>query len=218
MDIFLRMPITMMIIIGTIVSSIMAFPHNVQGLDQMRKPEWFDKFKFNATAVAGDGEIYRLFSYGFVHANWMHLAFNMFTLFFFGGLVESTFKYELPMLGGLVYLAFYIVAIGASTIHDLVKYKNQPYYNAVGASGAVSAVVFAAILFQPNMKLMFIFLPIPITAWIFGLLYLAYSVYMAKKGTDNIGHYAHFWGAIFGFVMPIFINPDFLSSFFGVLF
>lgn len=212
------MPITMAIIIGTTIISVMSFPLDVQGFDQVRKPEWFDKFKFNASAVAGSGQFYRLFSYGFIHANWMHLAFNMITLYFFGDQVEGTFKQTFPLFGGVFYIVFYVVAIAASSLHDLIKYKNQPYYNAVGASGAVSAVLFASILFNPNMKLMFIFLPIPITAWIFGLLYLGYSVYMARKGTDNIGHNAHFWGAIFGFVVPILIYPEFIRRFVNILF
>lgn len=217
MGVFALMPITMAIIIITAVTSVMAFPPYVQGLDSIRKPEWFDKFKFNANAVAEHGQIYRLFSYGFIHANWMHLIFNMLVLYFFGGLVEVTFKVTFGMFGGLIYLSFYIIGIGASSIHDLLKYKNQPYYNAVGASGAVSAVLYAAILFNPGMTLRLYF-AIPITAWVFGILYLAYSVYMARKGADNIGHYAHFWGAVFGFVVPILLHPEFLVSFYNILF
>lgn len=216
-NIIVSMPITLAIIIGTIVISVKSFPINVEGFDKIRKPEWFDKFKFNASAVAGSGQFYRLFSHAFIHANWAHLAFNMITLFFFGGLVEQTFKAVFPMFGGLIYISFYIVAIAASSLHDLIKYKKQPYYNAVGASGAVSAVLFAAILFNPTMTLR-VYFAIPITAWIFGLLYLAYSVYMARKGADNIGHNAHFWGAVFGFVVPILMYPEFIRMFVNILF
>lgn len=208
------MPITWSIIIITTISSLMSFPSNVQTIDSIRQPDWFDRFKFNAVAVTKHSQIYRLFSYGFVHANWMHLFFNMLTLYFFGHLVEGTFKTLFPGYGGIAYVLFYIVAIAISSLHDLIKYHNTSYYNAVGASGAVSAVVFAAILFKPDMKLMFILLPIPITAWIFGLLYLLYSAYMAKRGGDNIGHNAHFWGAVFGFVMPIILEPRLFTYFF----
>jgi len=207
------MPITWTIIIITVITSLMSFPSNVQTIDSIRQPHWFDKFKFNAVAVAKHSQIYRLFSYGFVHANWMHLFFNMLTLYFFGGLVENSFKVLFPGFGGIAYVLFYVAAIAISSLHDLIKYNKSAYYNAVGASGAVSAVVFAAILFKPDMKLMFILLPIPITAWIFGLLYLLYSAYMAKRGGDNIGHNAHFWGAVFGFVMPIILEPKLFNHF-----
>ena len=122
------------------------------------------------------------------------------------------------MFGGTIFVAFYIIAIAVSSVFDLIKYRNEPYYNAVGASGAVSAILFAAILFNPDMKLMLILIPIPITAWIFGILYLIYCVYMAKKGTDNIGHNAHFWGAIFGFFLPVILKPSLLIRFFDLIF
>ncbi len=213
-----QMPLTWLIIASTSIISILAFPQNVASIDSARKPEWFHKFLFNANDVAENGNYYRLFSYGFIHANWMHLIFNMLTLYFFGDIVENAFKAMYPMFGGTIYVAFYIVAIAVSSLFDLIKYKDAPYYNAVGASGAVSAILFAAILFNPDMKLRLILLPIPITAWIFGILYLFYSAYMAKRGRDNIGHNAHFWGAIFGFFLPIILKPALFVRFFSLVF
>jgi membrane associated rhomboid family serine protease len=174
--------------------------------------------KFNALAITKYKEFYRLFSYGLIHANWTHLIMNMFTLYFFGGIVEAGFKEIFGPLGGTIYILFYILAIAISSIADLIKHKNDSYYNAVGASGAVSAVLFAAILFYPNMKLFLFFIPIPITAWFFGIIYLAYSYFMAKKNIDNIGHNAHFWGSIFGFFFPILFQPQLFFHFLNNLF
>lgn len=212
------MKITFAIMIITIVTSIIAFPRNVQSINSIRKPEWFDKYKFNAVAVFKYKQIYRLLSYGFIHGSWMHLAFNMFTLYFFGGFVESTFQSLFPGFGGFVYILFYLLAIVFSSIQDLIVHRNHSYYNAVGASGAISAVLFAAILFNPSMKLFMFLIPIPITAWVFGILFLIYSVFMAKKQMDNIGHTAHFWGAIFGFVFPLVFYPSLIILFFEKIF
>ena len=210
--------ITIAIILLTTVTSIIAFPPNVPAPERLRRTDWFAKYLFNAPMILKNKQYYRLLSYGFIHANWWHLFFNMLTLWFFGPFVEKTFKYLFGHWGGTIFIVFYLLSIIISTIPDLIKFKDQYYYNAVGASGAISAVVFAAILFQPNMTLMFILLPIPITAWVFGLLYLAYSYFMAKKNIDNIGHSAHFWGAIFGFVFPILLKPGLLTYFFSQIF
>lgn len=214
----LKMQITFAIIILTTLTSLIAFPGNVRSIDSIRKPEWFDKFKFNALAVFKYKQIYRIISYGFIHADWMHLLFNMLTLYFFGKVVEDGFAQLFPGFGGLVYVGFYILALVVSSLQDLITHRNHAYYNAVGASGAVSAVLYSAILFYPDMKLYFILIPIPITAWIFGILYLIYSFYMARKKIDNIGHTAHFWGAVFGFVFPILFYPQLIVMFFKALF
>ncbi|MBN2892140.1 MAG: rhomboid family intramembrane serine protease [Bacteroidales bacterium] len=210
--------ITFTIILLTSITSIIAFPPNVRSIESVRKPEWFGRFKFNAFAIFKHKQVYRIVSYGFIHGDWMHLAFNMITLYFFGGLVEQTFELLFGTLGGIVYVGFYVLALVVSSIQDLITHRNHSYYNAVGASGAVSAVLFAAILFQPDMKLFFILIPIPITAWIFGIIYLIYSVVMSRKNLDNIGHTAHFWGAVFGFVFPLFFYPRLIILFFERLF
>ena len=208
------MKITFGIIIITTITSIIAFPSNVQSIESIRNLEWFDKLKFNALAVFKNNEFHRLLSYGFIHGSWMHLAFNMITLYFFGRIVESSFQVLFPNFGGFVYIGFYMLAIVFSTIQDLIVHRNHSYYNAVGASGAISAVLFAAILFAPSKKLYLFLIPIPITAWIFGIFFLIFSVFMARKKMDNIGHTAHFWGAIFGFVFPLLFYPKLLLLFF----
>ncbi len=209
---------TILIIAITTITSIIAFPPNVPSIDSIRRPEWFNKYLFNAVAVAKYKQYYRMLSYGFLHANWMHLFFNMLTLYFFAPGVETVFREIFGRFGGLLFLIFYLLAIVVSTVADLIKYRNNSSYNAIGASGAVSAVLFAAILIQPTMKIMFIFLPIPISAWFFGILYLGYSYYMSKRNIDNIGHSAHFWGAVFGFFFPIILKPGLIYFFFVQLF
>jgi membrane associated rhomboid family serine protease len=137
----------------------------------------------------------------------------MFVLYSFGEIVEQFFIYYFEFKGYVYFLLLYLGGVGFSTLFDYGKYKNDIYYNAVGASGAVSAVVFASILLYPAGKIFLFFIPIGIPAPIFGILYLVYSAYMAKKGNSIIGHSAHFWGAIFGIVFTVAINPTFFLLF-----
>lgn len=156
----------------------------------------------------------RFISHGFIHANWGHLLFNMITLYFFGGNVEFYFVNHFGITGGrAIYLILYIVAIIVSSIPAYVKHKNNSYYRSLGASGAVSAVLFASILIFPLSTLFILPIPFPIPAWLFGPLYLLYSYYMAKRGTDNIGHEAHFMGAVFGLAVTILLIPSTFARF-----
>ncbi len=191
--------------LGTIIVSIISFPENVASIDSLRNTKLFDKLKFNAYMIYHRKEWFRMFSAGLLHANWMHLGFNMFTLYFFGPIVEQYFELIFGKLGILLFILFYILALGVSSIYDLIKHKNDHHYNAIGASGAVAAVLFAAILFEPMMGLNIMFIPIDIPALFFGPAYLIYSYYMGRKQIDNIGHDAHFWGSVFGFVFPIIL-------------
>ena len=192
---------TLLIIIVTVLFSMAAF----------KRTQLIYKYNYSAYQVVHRKQWYRVFTHAFLHANWEHLIFNMISLYFFAPFVES-------QLGIIMFLLLYAGAAIASSIPDLIKHKDNPNYNALGASGAVSAVIFASILLNPLSKIMFILLPIPIPAVLFGVLYLAYSAYMSKKNIDNIGHNAHFWGAIFGFVFPILLHPSLLSNFFNQLF
>ena len=194
---------TIFIIGLTVLISIFAF----------NRRDVFDKLKFNAYYIHKDKDWYRFLSYGLIHADWTHLLINMFVLYSFGEIVEQYFIYYFEFKGYIYLLLLYIGGIGFSTLFDYGKYKNDIYYNAVGASGAVSAVVFASILLYPAGKIFLFFIPIGIPAPIFGILYLVYSAYSAKKGTGNIGHSAHFWGAIFGVVYTVAINPAFFLLF-----
>ncbi|MEI6852450.1 MAG: rhomboid family intramembrane serine protease [Bacteroidota bacterium] len=182
----------------------------------------FYRLKFNPFLVLHSKQWYRFFTYGFVHAGWMHLFVNMFVLYSFGNVVLDYYVEIFGLKGYYYFVLLYVGAIMMSTLPSFGKHKNDPGYNAVGASGAVSAVVFASILFVPLGRIYMFFIPIGIPAFIFGGLYLIYSAYMAKRGGDNIGHDAHFWGALFGVVFTIAIKPkvflyfiDQIKGFFG---
>jgi membrane associated rhomboid family serine protease len=190
-------PITAVIIVVTVVISIVAF--NNRG--------FFEKWKFNSYEVYYRKKFLRLISYGFIHASYIHLAINMFVLWSFGEVVEKVFAQLFPVFGGLLFAVMYLSAIVVSTLYSTFKHRNNTAYSAVGASGAVSAVVFGSILFDPTAGIYFFFIPIPIPAFIFGLLYLVYSWVMGRRGKDNIGHDAHFWGALYGLVFIIACEP-----------
>ena len=166
------------------------------------------KFIFLPAKIKETGEWYRFFSSGLIHADWMHLLFNMYVLYSFGQSVEQYFGYYFgDIFGRILYLLMYVVAIGASSISDYKEHQDYYGYAALGASGAVSAVVFASIFFDPwQGEIGILFLPGSIPPMLFGALYLWYSSYMAKRQLDNIGHNAHFWGAVFGFVFTFLIS------------
>ncbi len=197
--------LTWIIIIGTAIVSIMAF--NNYAL--------FEKLKFNAYSIKHNKETSRFFTYALVHAGWWHLIINMFVLWSFGRIVEGYFSSIYGIKGELYYAILYIAGVIFSTLPDFYKYKNNSYYNAVGASGAVSAVVFASILIYPSGSIFIFPIPFPIKSWLFGILYLVYSAYMAKKGIDNVGHSAHFWGAVVGVVIMLIFAPSTFVSFFN---
>ena len=174
----------------------------------------FDKLKFNAYAIKHHRQFYRFLSHGFVHGGWAHLLFNMLVLISFGRIVENSFQQIWGnTLGGFYFIVLYVGGLVISSAPSYFKNQDNEYYNAVGASGAISSVLFASILFDPWSKIYIIFIPIGIPAFIFGALYLIFSAYMAKKGTDNIGHDAHFWGAIFGLGYTIILKPPLFTRF-----
>lgn len=194
---------TILIIIITVIISITAF----------YQADIFDKLKFNPYKTSHNKEIWRIISYGFIHADWMHLAVNMIVLLSFGSLVSSYFGMIFPGKATYYYLLLYFGGLFISAAPAFGKHKENPYYNSVGASGAVSAILFSSIVFDPMNKIYLFFVPIGIPAIIFGVLYLVYSAYMNKKGTDNIGHDAHFWGGIYGFALTIALKPDLFNHF-----
>ena len=173
---------------------------------------------FNAYAVWHRRQWYRMLSYGLIHAGWGHLIFNMLTLYFFGPVVEHHFTIAFgATVGAILFAVLYVSAIAVSTIGDLLKYKDDYNYNAVGASGAVSAILFASILFEPKMGIYIFMIPIPVPGYIFAPLYLLYCWYMAKRNMDNIGHTAHFWGAVYGLVFPLLCKPVIFNHFLAQL-
>jgi membrane associated rhomboid family serine protease len=163
---------------------------------------------------ARQGEYFRWLSSGLLHADYGHLIFNMLTLFFFGPIVEGWFKDSFPEFGGSFYLLFYLLSIVMVSSATFNQHKNNQGYSAIGASGAVSAVLFACILLDPAIGIAMFFIPIPIPGFIFGILYIWYSSYMDKHGQDNIGHSAHLFGAIFGFFFPLLLQPSLGLRFF----
>ncbi len=170
------------------------------------------KLQFNAARIIHEKEYYRLISHAFIHANWSHLIVNMLVLFFFGRNIEAYFNYYFGTRTTVYFLLLYFGGILASNIWSLMKQKDNYYYNAVGASGAVSAVLFAAIFFNPWEPL-YLFGIIPIPGILFAIGYLIYSYQSSKKSTDNVAHDAHFLGALFGFIFPVLLNPVLFNQF-----
>lgn len=201
-SVLLKAPVTMSLIILTGLISYQAFSNS----------EMYYKLIFNPYLIQKRKEWYRFWSYGLLHANWIHLLLNLFVLFGFGVSVEMAYKDIFGQMGSLYFLLLYISGLAASSLFDYFKHRNNYAYNAVGASGAVSAVLFTAILFFPTQNI-YIYGIIPIPAVIAGVLYLFYSYYMARKGNDNIGHDAHFWGAVWGILFTSLLNYRILFYF-----
>ena len=176
-------------------------------------PAIIEKLQFNAWKVIHNKEYYRLISHGAVHGGWMHLIINMYVLYIFARASIILFYRDMHVSGELYFLILFVTAIPTSSIYSVFKEKNNYNYNAVGASGGVTAIVFATIFFEPFLPLRFIFIPIDIPGIVFGILYLVYSKYMSRKNIDNIGHDAHFWGAVYGFVFPILFKPVLAKEF-----
>ncbi len=195
------MEITYGIIIFTVFVSIVCFNND----------ELFNRLKFNAFDVKHSNQWYRFFSYGFLHSGWVHLLINMVVLYSFGGMVEHVSKVPKFLFGNeyiLYYLLLYIGGLLFSIIPAYGMHKNDVFYNAVGASGAISAVIFASILMLPTGHISIYFLPIEIPAWMFGILYIVYEFIMSRKAKDNIGHDAHLWGAVYGVVFTLALKPS----------
>lgn len=165
---------------------------------------FFERFKFQVTRIK-NGEQIRMLSSGFLHVDWLHLGFNMYALYLFGNIVS--FRLGIPN-----FLIIYFGSLLAGSLYSYSFHKNEPYYSAVGASGAVSGVVYSCILLYPSMSLMMFPLPIPIPGYIFGVGYLLYSIYGMKKRLGNIGHSAHLGGAIGGFVATLVLYPRVIAE------
>ena len=165
---------------------------------------FLDKYKFQVGKI-GSGEKIRALTSGFLHVDWMHLGFNMYALYLFGDIVAG-------VLGMLSFLIIYFGSLLAGSLYSLQYHKNEPYYSAVGASGAVSGIVYASILLYPAMELYLFFIPIPIPGYIFGVGYLLYSIYGMKKQLGNTGHSAHLGGSIGGFALTLLLYPSVFST------
>ncbi|WP_353778476.1 rhomboid family intramembrane serine protease [Winogradskyella sp. 3972H.M.0a.05] len=160
---------------------------------------FFDRYKFNVGSVRR-GEQIRMFSSGFLHVDNKHLAFNMITLFFFADVVVKH-------LGQFEFIVIYISSLILGSLFSLYFHKDNYYYSAVGASGAVTGILYSAILLRPDMNLYMFFIPVPIPAYIFGIGYLLFSIYGMKNKLGNIGHDAHFGGAVGGYIVTLMLAP-----------
>ena len=163
---------------------------------------FFRKYEFHIGSIRA-GEQIRLISSGFLHADFGHLIFNMFTLYMFAPVVVNYF-------GDFSFLLIYVISLVFGSLLTLVMHKNDYNYRAIGASGAVIGILYSAILIDPSMNLYLFFIPIPIPAYLFGIGYLLYSIYGMKAKNDNIGHTAHFGGAIGGYLITIVKEPSML--------
>ncbi len=165
---------------------------------------FFERYKFGIGAIQA-GQKERMVTSGFLHVDLTHLFFNMFTLYFFANVVIS-------WLGAGKFLIIYFISLIAGSLLALFFHKDEPQYSAVGASGAVTGILYAAILLQPDMQLGIMFIPIPLPAYVFGIGYLLYSIYGMKSRLGNIGHTAHFGGAIGGYATTLLFMPKLIIT------
>ena len=173
--------------------------------------EFFERFKFSISKIQA-GEQYRMITSGFLHADWFHFAFNMFSFYSFATFLTQEFST----------INFLVIYFGSMLIGSVLTYyihKNEPYYSAIGASGAVTGIIYCAILLYPEIELR-MFFAIPIPGYIFAFLYLGYSIYGMKGQNDNIGHTAHLGGAIGGLLITLLLMPSLFETrllFIGIL-
>ncbi|WP_275315298.1 rhomboid family intramembrane serine protease [Tenacibaculum bernardetii] len=165
---------------------------------------FFDKYKFQVQKILS-GDKLRMLTSGFLHVDWMHLGFNMYALYLFGKVVVVNF-------GTPYFLLIYVGSLVAGSLYSLYQHKEELYYSAVGASGAVSGVIFSSIMLNPDMELIMLPIPIPLPGYIFGIGYLLYSIYGMKNQVGNVGHSAHLGGAIGGYVLTILLKPSVVGN------
>lgn len=187
------------IIIGTtVVVSAMAF--NNRSL--------MENLLFSPYKVKREQDFIPILGHILIHADWMHLIFNMMSLYFLGEALLFGLGLDFGSLGTFHFLAIYLIGSLFATLIPFIRNQDNPSYRSLGASGGVSAVIFASIIWYPGMELMLFFIPLPIPAYIFGPLYLLYEFYMDKRGGTGIAHDAHIGGAIFGVLYVLIINID----------
>lgn len=201
---------TYIIIFITVIVSILCFSNR----------ELASKLSLDPYMVVHRKQWYRVITHGFVHGDYPHLLVNMFVLWSFGSAVERIFKLQeftgiIPS-GYVTYFLLYFGALIISTVPDVVRYRDNPHYSSIGASGAVSAVVFTSIFFNP-LGMIYFFAIVPIPGILFGILYLFYESYAARKQGDGINHYAHIVGAAYGFIFPMLLSFSLIHVFLNSL-
>jgi membrane associated rhomboid family serine protease len=188
---FAQYPITLLIIIANVIFSFIGFS-NQSLLSKTIGWPYYEK---------RDKQYYRMITSGFLHADWMHLIFNMFTLYFFGSSLEFYLSAE-GLGGNISFLSVYFIGLIVANIPSYLKHNNNEGYRSLGASGAVSAVVFACIIFSPWSQIR-LYGALKLSMVLYAILYVIYCVYMGKKNVDNVNHDAHLWGGVFGLVFMI---------------
>ena len=202
------MSITLIIVIITCIVSFLA----------LNNQKILDDLIFYPPAVTNQKQWYRFLTCALVHADYVHLGFNMFSFYSFGNYVEDAFKYYFGTLGPILYLALYVISQVLCLLPTYAKHKDDYYYRSLGASGAVSAVIFAGIFLSPLLPMGIMFIPIPIPGFIFGFLYLALTAYLDRRGGGGINHSAHLFGALAGIGLVIvfgfaFAHENLLQNF-----
>jgi len=200
MEYFNMAPVASLIFVFTIITSLYAsYDHSIYG-----------KFMLHPYSVSKGQNVYTLITSGLVHADWMHLFFNMFTFYAFAFTLES-------LMGSWRFGILYFLGLVLSDLPTVFKHKDHFNYNSLGASGAISAVLFSYILFNPMSKIYIMFIPIGIPAVVFGILYLIYCAYASRNSRDHINHDAHFFGALTGLIFTIICVPGILQNFISML-
>jgi membrane associated rhomboid family serine protease len=195
--------ITLIIVLITCAVSILAF----------QQPDLMRKLQFNPYTIKRRNEWHRFVTHALLHADWMHLIINMLVLYSFGQSTVYFFTVYLGNLGVPAFVAMYVLAVIASSISTYRKHNDNHWYNAVGASGAVSAVLFSHVLFSPLTQIyLYGILPLPSLLW--AAIYVGYSMWSSRNSSDNINHEAHLWGALFGLVFTAIACPGVLQMFF----
>jgi membrane associated rhomboid family serine protease len=178
----------------------------------LQNPDTMKRLIFNSVAVSERGEWWRFITSGFVHANWIHLAFNMIALYSFGQQLEIYYNEIFDASGGYKFLILYFGGMVIAMLPSYNDHKHDPSYNSLGASGAVSAVVFAWILFAP-LQTIYLYGVIGLPGVVMGIAFLVVSFYLSKRGSGHINHSAHLWGALFGIAYTLILKPSLYSHF-----
>lgn len=181
-----------------------------------KKPELHAKLMLNPYQTIEQNQYWRLLTSGFVHNSPMHLFLNLFTLYFFGTAIERIFTVYFGETGLILYLLLFLTAVVVANIPTMIKHKHNPGYNSLGASGGVSALVLAFILFDPVRDLC-LYAIVCLPGYILGAIFILYSIVMGRRGKDNINHDAHLWGAIYGLIFIIILKPSTIESFLNAI-
>ena len=180
-------------------------------------PDIFREFVLHPYSFVRRRRYHTLITSGMIHADIPHLAFNMLTFYFFAVTVHPNQPGLESFIGHWQFLVLYVISLVASDITTIIKHRNDPEYSCLGASGAVTAVIFSFIIYQPTSSIYLMLIPIPIPAPIFGVLYIAISTYAMKQNRGRINHAAHIWGAVSGLILTLILDPAAYLSFFNTL-